>query len=361
MHLIPEPTADRTDTAQPSVTSKRDQPPGPATPPLATQTPLTNIPERRRSTETTLPSAGSEKEADLPTSPPISRVQQTKGSHRITSQEEPTFDNFSPRPGVEVYRTEEGKARLSVDWAERRKLVAAQALPTITIRPASVRVPTPATTAPEDTPARDLWEAWFAVNPLLLYQQVTPDTSDIVNVTALNRTPFSRDRFGVQVSTGLRYALGPRWAMKLGGYYRYTRQQWTYDYYEGQVDTFRVVQLDPQAIRAEPVYQTQEGTIRETNHHIGGLIGIEYQLSHRWLRNTISTELQTHYHQDQVAWHLYTGYLAERPLNERWSLSGGLNFLWNFSGPGSQGEHFVLKPYGFGAQLGVNYRLGLKR
>lgn len=215
--------------------------------------------------------------------------------------------------------------------------------------------------SPEVVPTPRRWELWVTANPILLYQRVSPNASDAIQVTSLNRTTFSRDRLGLQASAGGLYQLNPRLALKLGVYYRYTRDQWTYSYHENATDTFRVVRVDENTVEATPVYEEQVGTVSETSHRIGALAGVQYRLSSRWFSNIIGAELQAQQHLGSLAWYAHVGYVAERKLSDRWSVYGGPSFLWNFSGPGTRRDHFVLKPYGFGAQVGVSYRLQFKQ
>ena len=229
-------------------------------------------------------------------------------------------------------------------------------LPTIVAKVSSIKLSPQPQNLPNSA-SQSRWELWATTNPMLLYQRVTPNPSDAINVTSLNQRSFSKDRLGVQLSTGVRYRLSPRLALELGAYYRLTRNRWTYNYHETLTDRFQVVAIDEKTIQARPLYQEQVGSIRETNHHVGALVGVRYRLSSRWLSNTIGTELQAHYDHDQTAWFTQLSYLAEKTLSDHWSVSGGPTFLWNVSGNRQQYEYFTLKPYGFGAQLGINYRL----
>ncbi len=210
-------------------------------------------------------------------------------------------------------------------------------------------------------PIPSRWELWVTANPMLLYQRVAPDASDAVQVTSLNRTTFSRDRLGFQASAGGLYQLTPRLALKFGVYYRYTRDQWTYDYHNNVTDSFDIVRIDENTVEATPVYEEQRGTISETSHRVGALAGVLYRLSGQRFGNILSAELQAQSLTEQPAWYAHVSYVAERKLGRRWSVHAGPSFLWNFSGPGSRSEHFVLKPYGFGVQAGVSYQLQLRR
>ena len=201
------------------------------------------------------------------------------------------------------------------------------------------------------------WELWVNANPLLLYQRVAPDPSDEIQVTSLNRTTFSQDRLGLQASGGGLYRLTPRLALKFGVYYRYTQDEWTYNYHENVTDTFRVVRVDANTVEATPVYEEQLGTVREVRHDVGALAGVQYRLSSRWLGNILAAELQAQSLADNPAWYAHVSYVAERKLNDRWSVYGGPSFLWNLSGSRIQSDHLTLKPYGFGAQLSINYQL----
>ncbi len=210
---------------------------------------------------------------------------------------------------------------------------------------------------PESAPIASRWELWANANPLLWYQRVAPDPSDEIQVTSLNRTTFSQDRLGLQASGGGLYRLTPRLALKFGVYYRYTQDEWTYNYHENVTDTFRVVRIDENTVEAAPVYEEQLGTVREVRHDIGALAGVQYRLSSRWLGNILTAELQAQSLADNPAWYAHVSYVAERKLGSRWSVYGGPSFLWNFSGSRVQSDHLTLKPYGFGAQLGINYQL----
>ena len=145
------------------------------------------------------------------------------------------------------------------------------------------------------------------------------------------------------------------------GYYRYTRNHWTYNYHESLTDSFQIVRSDENTILAEPIFEEQVGTVSETHHHLGALLGGQYRLSHRWLSNTLGAELQAHYQQGNPSWYAYASYVAERRITEQWSVAGGMSFLWNFGGSGIKSNYMVLNPYGFGVQVGVNYRLRLPR
>ncbi len=205
------------------------------------------------------------------------------------------------------------------------------------------------------------WELWASANPMLLYQRVAPDGSDEIQVTSLNRATFSQDRLGMQVSAGGLYRLNPRLTLKFGVYYRYTRDQWTYDYHNNVTDSFDIVRIDENTVEATPVYEEQQGTISETSHRVGALAGVEYRLSNRWFSNVLGAELQAQSLAGEPDWYAHLSYVAARKLSDRWVVYGGPSFLWNFSGPGIRSDHFVLKPYGFGAQLGISYRLQLRR
>ena len=213
----------------------------------------------------------------------------------------------------------------------------------------------------EPVPVANRWELWVNANPLLLYQRVAPDPSDEIQVTSLNRTTFSQDRLGLQASGGGLYRLTPRLALKFGVYYRYTQDEWTYNYHKNVTDTFRVVRVDANTVEAAPVYEEQLGTVREVRHDIGALAGVQYRLSSRWLGNILAAELQAQSLADNPAWYAHVSYVAERKLNDRWSVYGGPSFLWNFSGSRIQSDHLTLKPYGFGAQVGVGYRLQFRK
>ena len=232
-------------------------------------------------------------------------------------------------------------------------------LSTIAIKVSSIDLPPQSRTLPESSSSESRWELWATTNPMLLYQRVTPDPSDAINVTSLNQSTFSKDRLGIQLSTGVRYRISPRIALALGAYYRHTRNRWTYNYQETLTDSFQVVAIDEKTIQARPLYQEQVGSVRQTNHYVGALVGVRYRLSSRWLSNTVGTELQVHYDHGQMVWFTQLSYLAEKTLSDHWSVFGGPTFLWNVSGNRQHYEYFTLKPYGFGAQLGINYRLSI--
>lgn len=214
---------------------------------------------------------------------------------------------------------------------------------------------------PESEFTASQWELWAAANPMLLYQRVAPDVSDEIQVTSLNRATFSQDRLGLQVSAGGLYRFNPRLALKFGIYYRYTRDQWTYNYHNNVTDSFDIVRIDENAVEAMPVYEEQRGTVSQTDHQVGALVGVQYRLSSRWFGNVLGAELQAQSLAENRTWYAHVSYVAERKLSDRWLVYGGPSFLWNFSGPGTRGDHFVLKPYGFGAQLGVSYQLQFRR
>ena len=228
-------------------------------------------------------------------------------------------------------------------------------LPEVVAFPLSHLVSEPSLSEP--VPVANRWEGWVNANPLLLYQRVTPDPSDEIQITSLNRTAFSQDRLGLQLSAGGLYRLNPRFALKFGVYYRYTRNQWTYNYHENVTDTFRVVRVDANTAEATPVYQEQLGTVRESKHNVGTLAGVQYRLSSRWLGNILAAELQAQSLVGKPAWYAHVSYVAERKISRCWSVYGGPSFLWNFGGARFQGDHLMLKPYAFGAQVGIGYRL----
>ena len=211
--------------------------------------------------------------------------------------------------------------------------------------------------APEPAPAINRWEGWANANPLLLYQRVAPNPADEIQITSLNRPTFSQDRLGLQLSAGGLYHLNQRLALKLGVYYRYTQDEWTYNYHENVTDTFRVVRIDENTVEATPVYEDQLGTVRESGHTVGVLAGVQYRLSSRWFGNILGAELQAQSLADNPAWYAHVSYVAERKLSNRWSVYGGPSFLWNFGEPRFRGNHLTMKPYGFGAQVGIGYRL----
>ena len=215
--------------------------------------------------------------------------------------------------------------------------------------------------SPKSSRKLSRWELWATANPMLLYQRVAPDVSDAIQVTSLNRTTFSQDRLGLQASAGGLYQINARLALKVGIYYRYTRDQWTYNYHQNATDSFRVVRVDENTVEATPVHEEQRGMVKETNHRVGALAGVQYRLSGRRFGNVLSAELQAQSLAEKPAWYAHVSYVAERKLSKEWSVHAGPSFLWNFSGPGNRSEHFVLKPYGFGIQVGVSYRLPLRR
>ena len=246
----------------------------------------------------------------------------------------------------------------SVATIQAYALSTAIRLPVVVTDVSSVKLPSQPHHLPDASVPGGPWELWITANPMLLYQQVTPDTTDAINITSLNRTS-SKDRLGAQVSVGVRYPLSPRVAVELGAYYRYTRNHWTYNYHETLTDSFRTVVIDETTIQAQPIYEEQVESIRETNHALGALAGVRYRLSSRWLSNTVGGELQAHRDRGRTAWFTQVSYSAEKALNEHWSVFGGLTFLWNVSGDRQSYEYFALKPYGFGVRFGVNYQLPL--
>ena len=249
---------------------------------------------------------------------------------------------------------------LLIASVESNRLTATHSLSEITLLPTAVLPPSVPKPEAVVAPA-SRWEAWVTVSPLLLYQRVVPNPSDTVYITSLDRSTFSQDRWGAQLRLGGRYTLNERWAARVGVYYRYTRDQWSYRYRKTLTDTFAVVRTDNNAVEARPIYKEQTGTIRQTYHNLGGLVGVQYRLSNRWNSNIIGVELQAHPQQGGLAWYAHSSYVAEKALSDHWSVSGGVNFLWNLSSPETQIDYFQLKPYGFGAQVGVSYKLRLGR
>ena len=188
-------------------------------------------------------------------------------------------------------------------------------LPEVVAFPLSRLVSEPSLSEP--VPVANRWEGWANANPLLLYQRVAPDPSDEIQITSLNRTTFSQDRLGLQLSAGGLYRLNPRFALKFGVYYRYTRNQWTYNYHENVTDTFRVVRVDANTVEAAPVYEEQLGTVREVRHDVGALAGVQYRLSSRWLGNILAAELQAQSLADNPTWYAHVSYVAERKISDR--------------------------------------------
>ncbi|MGB3779352.1 MAG: hypothetical protein WA960_13415 [Tunicatimonas sp.] len=257
-------------------------------------------------------------------------------------------------------RREDSNERTSVPrLAPNQPLVVAHLPKVSSVRPSDFASQPLPSGQPTLTASR--WELWASANPMLLYQRVAPDVSDEIQVTSLNRATFSQDRLGMQASAGGLYRLNPRLALKFGVYYRYTRDQWTYDYHSNVTDSFDIVRIDENTVEATPVYEEQQGTISETSHRVGALAGVEYRLSNRWFSNVLGAELQAQSLAGEPDWYAHLSYVAARKLSDRWVVYGGPSFLWNFSGPGIRSDHFVLKPYGFGAQLGISYRLQLRR
>lgn len=254
-----------------------------------------------------------------------------------------------------------GDGKTSISSVASNRLTVVTELPKMAIIFPSDNLVSKSLPSPESIPTPSRWELWVTANPMLLYQRVAPDASDAVQVTSLNRATFSQDRLGLQASVGGLYRLNPRLALKLGAYYRYTRDQWTYSYHNNVTDSFGIVRIDENTVEAIPVYEEQRGTISETSHRVGALAGVEYQLRNRWFSNTLGAELQAQSLAKEPDWYAHISYVAERKLSDRWVVYGGPSFLWNFSGPGIRSDHFVLKPYGFGAQLGISYRLRFRR
>ena len=295
--------------------------------------------------------------------------EKSKPSDQAPPVSEPTFqpEDSSPtdrHPRKSAKRPTKTNARslMPVASVESNRPAITDSLPEIVLYPVPAALLLPSLPQPEAVVAEaSRWEVWVTASPLLLYQRVVPNPSDTVYITSLDRSTFSKDRWGAQLRIGGRYALNERWAAKVGVYYRYTRDQWTYRYRENLTDTFEIVRTDDNTVEARPVYEEQTGTIRQTHHNLGGLVGVQYRLSNRWNSNLIGVELQAHPQQGQLAWYAHSSYVAEKALNDHWSVSGGLNFLWNLSSPETQSDYFQLKPYGFGAQVGVSYKLRLGR
>ena len=295
--------------------------------------------------------------------------EKSKPSNQAPPVSEPTHqpENSSstdrhPRKSAKRPTKTTARSLLPVASVENNRPAITNSLPEIVLYPVPATLLPPSLPQPEAVVAEaSRWEAWVTASPLLLYQRVVPNPSDTVYITSLDRSTFSQDRWGAQLRIGGLYTLNERWAAKVGVYYRYTRDQWTYRYRENLTDTFEIIRTGDNVVEALPVYEEQIGTIRQTNHNLGGLVGVQYRLSNRWNSNIIGVELQAHPQRGQLAWYAHSSYVAEKALNDHWSVSGGLNFLWNLSSPETQSDYFQLKPYGFGAQVGMSYKLRLGR
>ena len=310
-----------------------------------------------------LPSSGLSFHKGLPKSDRVESFTDT--SERNAAAEKPAFSPNAIRGQYTANQPATGRlsndkasqATLPVATIDRCPIRSQTLLPIVVTQVSSVELPSQPHAFPDASSLNSRWDLWFTANPMLLYQQVTPNPTDAITVTSLNQNSLSKDRLGGQVSTGVRYHLGSRLALELGGYYRYTRNRWTYNYHEALTDSFRVVLVDQTTLEAQPLYREQVGSVRETNHHLGALAGVRYRLSDRWLSNTVGAELQAHRDRNQTVWFAQISYLAEKTLNDHWSLAGGLTFLWNASDHHHQYEYFTLKPYGFGARVGIHYRV----
>ncbi len=298
--------------------------------------------------------------AGLPTEPNNPKGIEEVASHRSASDLVASVPASYPKETTQ-HNADNTDRRTSTPWVAPRRPAIGTELPDVTIVSFPSHLVSDSPSSPEPVPAPSRWELWATVNPLLLYQRVVPDVSDEIQVTALNRTTFSTDRLGLQVSAGGLYRLSERLALKIGAYYRYTRDQWTYDYRDNVTDSFDVVRINETTVEATPVYEELRGTVSQTDHEFGALLGVQYRLSNRWLGNVLGAELQAQSLAESPAWYAHLSYVAERKLSDRWLIYGGPSFLWNFSGSGTRGDHFELKPYGFGAQAGVSYRLQFRR
>lgn len=296
----------------------------------------------------------------LPTEPNYPENSEETASYRPTSDSVVPPSASYPKETTRYNANSTDRRTSTPLIAPHRPTITAE-LPAVAIlfRPSNlVSKPLP---SPEPTLTPSRWELWATANPMLLYQRVAPDVSDEIQVTSLNRATFSQDRLGLQVSAGGLYRFNPRLALKLGAYYRYTRDQWTYNYHNNVTDSFSIVRIDENTVEAMPVYEEQRGTVNQIDHQVGALAGVQYRLSNRWLGNILGAELQAQSLTEKPAWYAHVSYVAERKLSRRWLVYGGPSFLWNFSGPGTRSDHFVLKPYGFGAQLGISYQLQFPR
>lgn len=210
---------------------------------------------------------------------------------------------------------------------------------------------------PERTTSR--WSIFAEGNPMLLYRQVTPNTMDDIDITALGQqSPLSLERFGYQLRLGANYNIHPNWQLHTAINYQYNQQNWKYNF-STQTDSFKIIKSDQDYV-FEPVNESESVAVNQKEHFYGLAAGISYTRGQNVFQ-TYRLEMQSMLANREIRYFMVFDIILEKPFNDYWSIYGGPGIMWQLNGQPLTGEPYSLKSYSIGLNFGVRYQLSFKK
>lgn len=208
--------------------------------------------------------------------------------------------------------------------------------------------------------------------PTLGYNKVEPNTEDEFVVTRLTENDrLSFKRIGIRVEAGIDLPINDRFQMQAGILYYQRNQRISYEISYADTSIAQTF-ADGEELRIVPLYEKEEEVADFDVKNIGIHFRLNYVLNRGWLDQYAGFGLEFHKSINNIDNRIkelgfesipsiYTFmnvyYRAEHRLNSRFSLMLQPTFNYSFYINKDFNAPFYVKPYGFGLNLGVVYKL----
>ena len=212
------------------------------------------------------------------------------------------------------------------------------------------------------------WAAYFYGMPTFSYHRIESNQSDDILITSVEKvSPFSLDRLGFRLETGIQRSINDKFNISVGVLYWHSNQQFRYNV--SQVDSIIAEPVaQNNSLILSPQFEDQQRTYNYSLRNIGLHFGTSFNLSSKRLVQQLGGGIEIHkalnkpgvsdFTTEEPDYYLFYNlfYRMEYPRDKPLRLLFQPTFNYSLSLDKNFEAPFYVKPYGFGLNFGFVYR-----